>query len=368
MTNGAQGNSNQETFSAKQVSQETPKDATSTIKPNTVEEEVAKEQKKSVNKRMVAGLGAGITIAVLAIFIVLFINIISPTISYEKAGLLYSEGNYNEAANLYEQLGDYKDSQEKLADTNHQIMLVTYDNVYKALAEHCWYYEPDTVNSLYRLSFNGERATDDYVFYDGNGINDGFRPSQALVTIDDNFITIAASGEIEKRIIPYTYTNGTLEFGSGEYISPSQVEHDLQGYWTDRSSSFALGKLLTNEYNIYIHDGEFEEEHAAEAFNSDGYYYYGPNTGTYSVGFGTLNVTGFNNSKYYYFRVSNGKAIPVHYGHDMTQGNGLKGEDGYEFQDNQTHIDSFKLLLEQEIQQPNRMLLARVKYVMDCEQ
>ncbi len=144
-------------------------------------------------------------------------------------------------------------------------------------------------------------------------------------------ITIAASGEIEKRIIPYTYTNGTLEFGSGEYISPSQVEHDLQGYWTDRSSSFALGKLVTNEYNIYIHDGEFEEESAAEAFNSDGYYYYGPNTGTYSVGFGTLNVTGFNNSKYYYFRVSNGKAIPVHYGHDMTQGNGLKGEDGYEF-------------------------------------
>ena len=129
MTNGAQGNSNQETFSAKQVSQETPKDATSTIKPNTVEEEVAKEQKKPVNKRMVAGIGAGITIAVLAIFIVLFINIISPTISYEKAGLLYSEGNYNEAANLYEQLGDYKDSQEKLADTNHQIMLVTYDNV-----------------------------------------------------------------------------------------------------------------------------------------------------------------------------------------------------------------------------------------------
>lgn len=299
--------------------------------------------KSGGKKKLVIIIIAAIAVAACIAFTAAYVNVIEPSLEYQKAASLYSEENYAEAAKLYEKLGSYQDSEKKLSDTNHQLMLQTYSDVYESLSKQCWYYAGSSSNSLYRLSFNGGTATDEFVYYDGNGLHEGSSPATSSVTIDDSNIIIAPSKSDNasvfkksknERVIPYTYKDGVVELDSSEYVSPAQVERDLQGNWTVSSYNFAVISCHS-EYNISFHDGSWDAESATKS--RYGQYYYGPYNGTYTIGFGTIDLVESGETEkskssqlaYYYFLISDGKAVPTHFDSQMKPGDGLKGEDGY---------------------------------------
>ena len=58
----------------------------------------------------------GISAFALIFCIILLINVILPSIDYNKAQTLYEEGSYSEALDIYIELGGYKDSKRKVVE------------------------------------------------------------------------------------------------------------------------------------------------------------------------------------------------------------------------------------------------------------
>ena len=68
------------------------------------------------------------------LFLLLLVKVVIPQSRYDKAGALFDEGKYMEAAELYEQLGDYEDSAEKhkLSSYRHACQLMEAGEYEKA--------------------------------------------------------------------------------------------------------------------------------------------------------------------------------------------------------------------------------------------
>lgn len=78
------------------------------------------EKKKNKNKK---GLFVGIIVVVALTALIggyfLFVKVIKPSNEYKKAEKLLSDGKYSEAQELYIELGDYKDSEEKIKECDY---------------------------------------------------------------------------------------------------------------------------------------------------------------------------------------------------------------------------------------------------------
>ena len=202
----------------------------------------------------------------------------------------------------------------------------SYDEQIAALSANPWYFELEAVNALYRISFDKDAAEYDYVFYDGNGIHQASDKANTTFTIDDNNIVVKESGEFAELTIPYTFENGTITLDSGKFRSPDMILAELQGNWTMEEFSFGAG-----EYNLNITGNHIEYENANKsAVSWADYFYYGPYSGDFTLGFGTFEGD-IKHLNTYFFMISDNVVVPTHFANKMHPGDGLKGEDGYSF-------------------------------------
>lgn len=69
----------------------------------------------------------GAAVVICAAFVILLINVIIPNSKYNKAMKLYNNRNYSEAINVFEELGDYKNSTDMLRDSKYENAVSLYD-------------------------------------------------------------------------------------------------------------------------------------------------------------------------------------------------------------------------------------------------
>ena len=254
--------------------------------------------------------------------------------NYEKAVSLFNEGEYEEAEQLFLQLGDYENSAEMLASCQKELMYQKYESVFELLKDGEWYFNGGSNTSLKCLSFSKETAAITEITFDGNGKHVG-KPTYFKYIVDDKNITISLL-EGSELAIPYTISQGNIKLGKNEYYQLDKIDELLQGYWRlrDDSSLSFLGINCMNEYNIYIQDGKIKYEHASEGINlpKGQYYYYGPYEASYSLNRGGLTVSNASSFDFpFFFNIINGRVTLLYYDKVCSDGSGLPGEYGYHF-------------------------------------
>lgn len=250
------------------------------------------------------------------------------SIDYKKAIEMCNNGNYEEAIEIFRNLGDYKDSAERLAQAETDYMYVKYEEVFRKLDGNFWFFDDtESVNDLSKISFTKDTAKIESIFIDGNGKHEGATGTYSYIVDDDNIILM--NGETEYKTIKYSLKGKTFKLGNNNYLTESKVKEDLAGNWTLDDLTYVLGSFSRSIYNVHIDSDKIETESATRARDGNGYYYYGPYSGKYK-----LNLGGFDSdihqSNMWFFLIKDGKAVLYHFGKMLTKGGkGLVGENGY---------------------------------------
>lgn len=207
-----------------------------------------------------------------------------------------------------------------------------FGDVVQLLEKGVWFFNGGSDATVNRLEFKKNRAAICQIYTDGNGQHMG-DDTQFSYTLDEENITIQLADGSE-LVIPYDIDGGALTIGNNEYLTPEQIEADLQGYWgfREKYTNPLLDTTSEHEYIVYINKGAIKYEYAAKAYGgSNGeYYYYGPHEGTYTVDDRGLTVNVTNNYQFA-FNIVDGKAVMVRCGVLMSPATGFKGEYGYSF-------------------------------------
>lgn len=243
---------------------------------------------------------------------------------YNEAVTLMENGQYEQAIAIFTELGDYNDSQNKLAQAQK------YLEVKKALIAGTWFYEATSVNAVHCLQFAEDKATISNPWFDGNGYHEGTEKSQPTYKITDTEIKLINEDETETAI-PYTFENNKLALADG-YFTSEMVKEALQGYWKLRRTQYLIGTFSTDESNICFEGDKVTYENATEARYEDGYYYYGPYSGTFEIGLGKFE-TDMEHGDRWFFRIDDGEVQLLYYDNVCTKSDAteLPGEDGYSF-------------------------------------
>ena len=243
---------------------------------------------------------------------------------YSKAAALLESGDYEGAIALFDTIKDFKDSADKIKEANKAIMLEKFGDVIKALSGNTWYFNGGEKTILNGISFSEDEATIAQVSFDGNGKHDNGSNSFDYV-VDENNITLTLADGSEMQI-PYSLSDKGIKLNNDEYFSEKDIEKGIQGYWKITSG---FGSLET-ERNIYFKDGKVKAEWASEAMGGFGYYYYGPDSGSYKLNFGGFD-TDMRHGSEYFFNIIDGKVTILHYDTVGKPSDGFPGEDGYKF-------------------------------------
>lgn len=248
---------------------------------------------------------------------------------YLYAEDLLEAGAYADAIAAYEALSGYKDAAEKIEEAKTLLMYETYADVFAALTQGVWFYEATSVNAVNVISFTQEEAKIKQIYYDGNGPHTTAENACAYVVDGENVtVTLADKSELQ---IAYTMDGGAVTLAEG-YFTAEQVEEGLQGYWGLKDISYnAITGFVTSEYIYNFEDGKVTFESATLAYGSRSqYYYYGPYEGTYKVTENGLEVEARNEWQFG-FIISEGKVAMCRCGKKLTTYEGFKGKNGFSF-------------------------------------
>lgn len=219
-----------------------------------------------------------------------------------------------------------------IASSTEDLSSGEFADVVQQLEKGVWFFNGGSDATVNRLEFKKNRAAICQIYTDGNGQHMG-DDTQFSYTLDEENITIQLADGSE-LVIPYNIDGEALTIGNNEYLTPEQIEADLQGYWglRKKDTDTPWGAPSEHEYIVYINKGTIKYEYAAKAYGgSNGeYYYYGPRNGTYTVDERGLTVNVTNNYQFA-FNIVDGKAVMVRCGVLMSPATGFKGEYGYSF-------------------------------------
>lgn len=219
-----------------------------------------------------------------------------------------------------------------IASSTEDLSSGEFADVVQQLEKGVWFFNGGSDATVNRLEFKKNRAAICQIYTDGNGQHMG-DDTQFSYTLDEENITIQLADGSE-LVIPYNIDGEALTIGNNEYLTPEQIEADLQGYWglRKKDTDTPWGASSEHEYIVYINKGTIKYEYAAKAYGgSNGeYYYYGPHNGTYTVDERGLTVNVTNNYQFA-FNIVDGKAVMVRCGVLMSPATGFKGEYGYSF-------------------------------------
>lgn len=205
----------------------------------------------------------------------------------------------------------------------------TFEKEKAALNGTKWFSAVETSNSVVVWDFFEESLQCSKYFFDGNGIHESDKNVAEYELEKD---VIKAKFEDNEILIPYTFENDEIHLEKGKYFSVQDIEDGIQGCWTFHKKDYisSIRMSTENEYNIQFNAGTMINESAGRAYTGEGYYYYGPNEGTYTIGNGKFETEAKHGGEFF-FNVYEGKVNLYHYGDRMTPSDGLPGEDGYVF-------------------------------------
>lgn len=247
---------------------------------------------------------------------------------YQAAEALLVNGDREGAVTAFESIKGYKDSNAQVEKIKAELMYEKYGPVIELLKKNEWFLNGGSDTILQKIKFTDSKANVSRITFDGNGKHSGGAISYTY-DISDQFITVAP-GSSSEIILSYKVNGNTITLNNGACMAKDQVKQDLQGGWRYRDNSFGL----THEYNVIISGNTIKFENANEGFNLGygQYYYYGPFSGTFTVGDGSIN-SNMTHGNEFFFNILNGKATLLHYHHAFTKKSmsKLPGLHGYNF-------------------------------------
>ncbi len=86
---------------------------------NETKVEVINESKKRLKKPIVIGMSVAVLI-VIGVAVVIILSMFSPSSKYNKANALIDDGKYDKAITIYQELGSYEDSSQKIIECNRR--------------------------------------------------------------------------------------------------------------------------------------------------------------------------------------------------------------------------------------------------------
>ncbi len=256
------------------------------------------------------------TFKLLAVSSVLFCLTGCDSSDYKKATQALESGDYETAVTLFEKLEDYEDSADKLVEAKNLYAHQKYENVYSYLTSNTLYYNGGDDTTLNSLSFTDNEVTISQVYYDGNGKHDGDTSTQSYTVNDESIQFVLDDGTTSD--IPYTSNeDGSITLANNTYLTASQIDSALQGFWKYSDSSYLLGMKLSEDYEVQIDNGNIQYHHrSASQYAEGGYFYYGPYPGTYTLNFGGMD-SDLDHVNEFFYNIIDGEVKLIRYNHVM---------------------------------------------------
>lgn len=213
---------------------------------------------------------------------------------YDHAKELYESERYEKAEALFAQLGDYEDSAEMVGDCERGITLRDYGDVLKGLKGE-WYINGGSNANLLCYSFNSSKVT---IFDIRNDQSDGdafmgnaqYTKTVCDVRVDDSDITILKEGRPFKAI-KYSMSDGSVVLDGGAYMPGDRARKELEGVWSGTVSEDTYLGVSTKHVTFDLSDGTLKFEERVSALNKPGdYYEYGPSEFKYELDGGLLKL------------------------------------------------------------------------------
>lgn len=206
----------------------------------------------------------------------------------------------------------------------------SYADVIQLMVNDFWFFNGGSDAAVNMLEFTEDSAVITQIVYDGNGPHVGSVSNFTYLMSDtDITLTLADGSELA---IAYSVNDGMFTLEGEGYLTPAEVDADLQGYWGLRESSNVMGVNTEGEYIYYYENGIVTYEKASKALDGGlgEYYYFGPYEGVYTIDRNGLSTTAKNNWQFG-FNIIDGKAVMVRCGAVCYPESGFKGEYGYSF-------------------------------------
>ncbi len=243
---------------------------------------------------------------------------------YDKACKLMNNANYEEAIDLFKDLGDYEDSKKKLNECK------TCLEATELLDEGLWFFgNTDIGMDVIKLTFDGDSATVVPYYFDGNGRHERTTITTDYTLTSDTITMDLDSGTLE---IPYTINSDGIVL-KGDFYTPQQVSDLLRGVWSLDKTTTVLGQGIRSLYYMSIANGIISYESATESSRPGyDYFYYGPYSASFEITENGLETSVHNGSSFD-FTIRNGKVVPIHYDDVFSYSDtlGLPGESEYEY-------------------------------------
>lgn len=217
-----------------------------------------------------------------------------------------------------------------IADAETQSKLFGGIDVRAALMAEPWFANGGSDTTLNALTFGEDEVTITQLVFDGNGRHVNAE-NAVPYTLDESGLTITL---LDGSALELTYaaSGNRLVLGDGEYLSATQVDEGLQGYWVyyDRDNPYVAN--FASDHHVHFEDGVMEYEYATiSAYSSDEYFYYGPYEGAYTLGLGAFE-TDMRHGDAFAFNIIDGSPVLLRYSDVFTPTDeGFPGPNGYRF-------------------------------------
>lgn len=218
-----------------------------------------------------------------------------------------------------------------IADAETQSKLFGGIDVRAALMAEPWFANGGSDTTLNALTFGEDEVTITQLVFDGNGRHVNAENAMPY-TLDESGLTITL---LDGSVMELTCaaSGNRLVLGDGEYLSATQVDEGLQGYWVyyDREST-PLFPNHAADFHVHFEDGMMAYEHAnISAIDYNEYFYYGPYEGEYTLGLGAFE-TDIKNGDVFSFNIIDGSPVLLRYSDVFTPTDeGFPGRYGYRF-------------------------------------
>ncbi len=162
-----------------------------------------------------------------------------------------------------------------IADAETQSKLFGGIDVRAALMAEPWFANGGSDTTLNALTFGEDEVTITQLVFDGNGRHVNAENAMPY-TLDESGLTITL---LDGSALELTCaaSGNRLVLGDGEYLSATQVDEGLQGYWVyyDRES-IPLFPNHAADFHVHFEDGMMAYEHAnISAFDYNEFFYWG---------------------------------------------------------------------------------------------
>ena len=214
-----------------------------------IEEKLAQEEAARKAKKIKIGIIiGGITVAVVAGFLIVTLGII-PSINYSKAADLRAAGDYDAAIAMYAKLENFKDSADLKAQTEAEKAYVAAE----ALLENNDFEEAIAAfESIHGYKDAGERASNIQEQLNAQA----YAAAEALLENDDfdgavaAFESLSGYKDANERALDIRYREADSLQASEKYAMAAIAFGQLDGYKDSRARSFALWDMIAERPTI----------------------------------------------------------------------------------------------------------------------